>query len=107
VIPVAETNGVKMAVNPDDPPVPSLHGISRILTSADAIRKAFLFSDSPLHGLTFCQRTYTSMQEDLPGLSHGFGGKKKNIFCHIRDVVCTQDKFRETFHDNSRTDSLQ
>jgi hypothetical protein len=37
------------------------------------------------------------MQEDLPGLIHGFGGKKKNIFCHIRDVVSTQDKFRKPF----------
>ena len=48
-MPVAEANGVKMGLHPDDPPVASLHGISRILTSADAIRKALSFSESPSH----------------------------------------------------------
>jgi mannonate dehydratase len=34
VIPVAEKEGVQMALHPDDPPVPELRGISRILISA-------------------------------------------------------------------------
>jgi mannonate dehydratase len=104
VVPVAEANGVKMALHPDDPPVGSLHGISRILTSAGTIRKALSFSASPSHGLTFCQGTYTTMQEDVQSLIQEFGTKNKIFFVHIRDVVGTPDNFRETFHDNGPTD---
>jgi len=104
VMPVAEANGVQMALHPDDPPVSPLHGISRILTSAKAIKKALSFSESPFHGLTFCQGTFTTMGEDVHSLIHEFGEKKKIFFVHIRDVVGTPNNFRETFHDNGPTD---
>jgi mannonate dehydratase len=103
VMPVAEASGVKMALHPDDPPISPINGIGRILTSADAIRKALSFSDSPSHGLTFCQGTYTTMNEDVAGLIKEFGNKQKIFFVHIRDVIGTPAKFRETFHDNGPT----
>jgi len=107
VIPVAEANGVQMALHPDDPPISPLHGISRILTSADAIRKALSFSNSTSHGLTFCQGTYITMGEDVHSLIHEFGAKKKIFFVHIRDVVGIPNNFRETFHDNGPTDMFR
>ena len=64
-MPIAEANNVKMALHPDDPPISPVQGIARILTSAKAIRKALSFSDSPSHGLTFCQGTYTTMNEPV------------------------------------------
>lgn len=106
-MPVAEANHVKMALHPDDPPVSPLHGIARILTSAAAIRKALAFFDSPSHGLTFCQGTYTTIKEDVYSLIHEFGGKKNIFFVHIRDVTGTPDNFRETFHDNGPTDMFR
>lgn len=107
VMPVAEANDVKMALHPDDPPVSSLHGIGRILTSAAAIRKALSFSDSPSHGLTFCQGTYTTMNENVLELIQEFGSKKKIFFVHIRDVMGTPENFHETFHDNGPTDMFK
>lgn len=104
VMPVAEANGVRMALHPDDPPISPVNGIGRILTSATAIRKALSFSDSPSHGLTFCQGTYTTMNEDVESLINEWGGQKKIFFVHIRDVIGTPTKFRETFHDNGPTD---
>ncbi len=103
VMPVAEANNVKMALHPDDPPVSPVNGIGRILTSGDAIRKALSFSDSPSHGLTFCQGTYTTMGEDVLSLIHEWGNSKKIFFVHIRDVAGTPKDFRETFHDNGPT----
>ena len=103
IMPVAEANGVKMALHPDDPPISPVNGIGRILTSAAAMRKALSFSDSPSHGLTFCQGTYTTMQEDVPALISEFG-EEKIFFVHIRDVVGSPADFRETFHDNGPTD---
>lgn len=107
VLPVAEANNVRMALHPDDPPVPVLHGIARILTTAAAVRKALSFSSSPSHGLTFCQGTYATMNEDVISLVHEFGRMKKIFFVHVRDVLGSCGDFRETFHDNGPTDMFQ
>lgn len=103
VMPVAQSNGIKMALHPDDPPVPELHGIARILISPEAIRKALSFSESSSHGLTFCQGTYVTMGADVASLIKEFGEKKKIFFVHIRDVKGEAGNFRETFHDNGPT----
>ena len=107
VMPVAEANGVRMALHPDDPPVSPLHGIARILTSAQAVRKALTFSVSTSHGLTFCQGTYTTMNENVLNLIHEFGEANKIFFVHIRDVRGTPQDFRETFHDNGPSDMFR
>jgi mannonate dehydratase len=103
VMPVAEKVGVKMALHPDDPPVPVLQGIGRLLINANAIRKALSISNSPSHGLTFCQGTYKTMCEDVPALIREFGSQGKIFFVHFRDVEGTPGHFRETFHDNGPT----
>jgi mannonate dehydratase len=105
VIPLAERAGVKMALHPDDPPVPILRGIERIFINAEAIRKALLLSDSPSHGLTFCQGTYQTMGEDLPALINEF--KDKIHFVHVRDVEGNAKRFRETFPDNGQTNMAE
>lgn len=104
IMPVAETNGVKMALHPDDPPISPVKGIARVFTSAKNIRKALSFSDSPSHGLTFCQGSYVTMNEDIFSLIDEFGKAGKIHFVHIRDVEGTPENFRETFHDNGPTD---
>lgn len=106
VMPVAQKSGVKMALHPDDPPVSPLKGFARIFTSAAGIRRALALTDSPSHGLTFCQGTYTSMGEDVKSLIGEFGKKRKIFFVHIRDVKGTRENFRETFHDNGPTDMV-
>jgi mannonate dehydratase len=107
VLPVAEANNVKMGLHPDDPPKSPLHGISRIFTSSEAIDRALGLSDSPSHGLTFCQGTFTTMGEDVKALIKRYGTKNKIFFVHIRDVIGTPDNFRETFHDNGPTDMFR
>ncbi|MDQ6813939.1 MAG: mannonate dehydratase, partial [Bacteroidota bacterium] len=107
VIPVAEQAGVKMALHPDDPPISPLRGIGRIFINADGIRKALSLSNSPSHGLTFCQGTYTTMGENVKALIEEFGKAKRIHFVHIRDIQGTANCFRETFHDNGPTDMVQ
>ncbi|MGH9351911.1 MAG: mannonate dehydratase, partial [Terriglobia bacterium] len=53
VIPAAEKAGVKMALHPDDPPVPELRGIARIIINAKNYRRVMYFVPSPLNGVTF------------------------------------------------------
>ena len=107
VMPEAERAGVRMALHPDDPPVPVLQGIGRIFINAEAMRKALSLSDSPSHGLTFCQGTYVTMGEDVKSLIHEFGSKRKIFYVHIRDVEGTSSNFRETFHDNGPTNMVE
>lgn len=102
VIPTAEEAGVKMGLHPDDPPVSPLFGYSRILTDADAYRRAMGIVDSPSHGITFCQATFRAMGENVFDLVREFGSKI--FFFHFRDITGTKTCFRETFHDNGPTD---
>ena len=102
VLPAAEEAGVRLGLHPDDPPVSPLLGYSRVLTSADAYRKAMALSDSPSHGITFCQATFRAMGEDVFKLIPEFS--QRIFFLHFRDIDGTRDNFRETFHDNGPTD---
>lgn len=104
VLPTAEQAGIQLAMHPDDPPVPSLLGIGRIFTSAAATRRALALSDSPAHGLTFCQGTYATMGEDVTALIAEWSDRIR--FVHVRDVRGTPGHFRETFHDNGPTDMV-
>jgi mannonate dehydratase len=104
VIPVAEKEGVKMALHPDDPPLSPLRGIGRILTSAASYRRIMKMVPSPVNGVTFCQANFVLMGEDIAALAREWCAQKKIFFVHFRDVVGTRERFRETFHDNGPVD---
>ena len=102
VMPAAEEAGVRMCLHPDDPPVPSVEGVDRIFTTPEAVDRALSLSDSPSHGLTFCQGTYKTMGADIPAI---FSKWRRRIhFIHIRDVAGNAEHFHETFHDNGPSD---
>ena len=103
VIPEAERYGIQLALHPDDPPIPKLGDVSRIMISYENIRHAVReIVDSPNLGVTFCQATYYLMGEDLqkiiPELSD------KIMFIHFRNVAGDKYHFHETFHDNGSLD---
>lgn len=104
VLPVAEEGGVVMGLHPDDPPVPLMRGIGRPFSSREGIERALALSDSPSHGLTFCQGTYASMGEDVEALLRDWGAGGRIAFGHFRDIRGTPEDFRETFPDNGQTD---
>ena len=39
VVPVAEAAGVRLAIHPDDPQVPAIGGVARIIRSPEALRR--------------------------------------------------------------------
>ncbi|MEI8310109.1 MAG: mannonate dehydratase [Verrucomicrobiota bacterium] len=102
VIPVAAEAGVKMGLHPDDPPVSPLRGVGRILTSADAFARAMALSDSPSHGITYCQANFRAMGEDIAATARRFADRI--VFVHFRDIAGTREDFTETFHDDGPTD---
>ena len=104
VLPVAEKSGVRLALHPDDPPVPSLRGISRILISADALQCAVDLVPSNNNGITMCQGSFAAMGENIPKVIEKFGKQKKIFFAHFRDIKGSATDFVETFHDDGQTD---
>ena len=85
---MAEEAGVTLALHPDDPPVPSLGGVARIMRSFDAFKRAMEIGDSPNHGLDFCVGSWSEMspEECMQGL-HYFAERNKIVYVHFRDVL--------------------
>jgi len=108
ILPVAEEAGVRLALHPDDPPVPSLGGVARIMRSFDAFKRALAIGDSPNHGLDFCVGSWSEMSpaECMQGLRY-FGERGKIFYVHFRDVVGSVPKFREGFIDEGNLDMFE
>lgn len=104
VVPVAEKAGVRLALHPDDPPLPSIRGVARIMTSIEALERALNVVDSEANSLCVCQGNYALMTDDVPGAIRHFGRDGKVAFVHFRDVEGDAADFVETFHDLSPHD---
>lgn len=103
VIPAAESYGIKLALHPDDPPVPRLGDVERIMISKDNIKKAvYDVVESDSLGITMCQANYFIMGEDLEKTIVEFADKIHLI--HFRNTTGEPMHFRETFHDNGDID---
>ena len=106
VIPVAEEADVRLALHPDDPPVPSLRGIARPFTSFEAFKRVIDTVDSEYNGLSFCMGCWAEMGEDIPNAIQYFGSRGRINFVHFRNIIGTSTRFTETFHDDGQTDML-
>jgi len=102
VIPHAEAAGIVLGMHPDDPPLPIIRGIPRIMRSVENYDRLLNLSDSPSNGISFCQGIFALMTSDLPPLIERWGTRIK--FIHLRDVSGTVEEFQETFHDAGPTD---
>ena len=99
VMPEAEKHGIKLALHPDDPPVPRLGDVERIMINEKNISKAiFDIYPSKNLGITLCQANYHIMGENLTDIAEKY--EKKIFFIHFRNTTGNIDAFRETFHDN-------
>ena len=107
VVPVAEEAGVKLGLHPDDPPIPSIAGVARIMRSPEAFRRAIEIVPSDNNGLLFCQGCFTEMGSDVFEEIRYFGSRNKIFWVHFRNVVGTAEKFTEAFPDEGRVDMFE
>ena len=106
VVPEAESAGVKLAMHPDDPPIPLVKGTPRIMYSIDNFQQLLDLYPSEMSGIALCQGNFTLMTDDLPGAIRKFGKQQKIFFVHFRDVQGQATDFVETFHDDGKTDMV-
>jgi mannonate dehydratase len=109
VIGAAEAAGVRLAIHPDDPPVPSLGGIARIFRGIDGFRRATEeICPSPNLGLNFCMGTWSEMG---PGIAleamQYFAERDRLVYVHFRDVKGHLPTFDECFLGEGNIDPVE
>ena len=105
ILPVCEDAGVRMAVHPDDPPVPEMGGMPRLFYNLEGHQRALEMADSPIWGINMCLGNWQAMGIDLDEAIRTLGGEK--IFMgHVQAVKGTVPKFGETFLDLGDCDLL-
>lgn len=100
IIPVAEENGIRMAIHPDDPPW-SVFGLPRVITSKENIRKFLGLVDNPYNGITLCSGSLgANPANDIPEIIQEVGDRIH--FAHIRNLKHYDNgDFIETSHKTS------
>ena len=101
VLPVAEEEGLKLALHPDDPPVPMLGGVARLFYKPENFKKAYdLVGRSEAWSLDLCLGCCSEMpggRANVVEMIEHLGPRWKIRYVHCRDVQGTVPTFQECF----------
>ncbi len=103
---VAEEEGARLAIHPDDPAFP-LFGLPRVLSTAKDYRKLFQAVPSEANGMTLCAGSLGSNpRNDIVAMAKEFGARVH--FAHLRNVRREPDgSFFEADHLAGETDMVR
>lgn len=104
VIPVAEEAGVRMAVHPNDPPIPVSHGSDQILATFEDWKRLVSIVDSPANGMTFDCGVTRETGADPVEVCRYLGERDRINHVHFRNVQVDEPytKYVEVFPDNGQ-----
>ncbi len=107
IIPVAESEGVRLALHPNDPPLPDISGIPCLIHNRACYERAFEIADSPNLGMEFCVGCWSEGGEAFGDIAAGirdFVAAGKVFIVHFRNISAPLPHFVETFIDDGCQD---
>ncbi len=105
VAPVAQAEGVRLGIHPDDPPLP-LFGLPRVVSTASDLRRILASVPVDASGLTFCVGSLGS-RADNPLVEMATEFASRIHFAHLRDVSREDDgSFYEADHLDGSNDMV-
>jgi mannonate dehydratase len=111
VVPVAEEAGVKLALHPDDPPMPTMRGQPRLVYQPQLHQRVIDLNPSPANMLEFCLGTLAEMVTQNPDEIYNavdkYSGQGKLAYVHFRNVTGKVPHYRETFVDDGDIDMIR
>jgi mannonate dehydratase len=105
VIPVAEQAGVRLALHPDDPPMPTMRQQPRLVYQPAMYQRVLDAVPSKSNGLELCVGTLAEMTEgDIYDAVDQYSRQGKIAYIHLRNVRGKVPHYRETFIDEGDVD---
>jgi mannonate dehydratase len=86
VVPVAEESGVRLALHPNDPPVPFSRGSAQIMATLSDWKRLIEIVNSPSNGITYDCGVTRELGEDPVEVCRYFGERDRINHVHYRNV---------------------
>jgi mannonate dehydratase len=87
VVPEAEKANVRLALHPNDPPVPISRGSEQIMATVAHWKQYLALVDSPFNGMTFDCGVTREMGEDPVAVCRWLGERDRINHVHFRNVI--------------------
>jgi mannonate dehydratase len=111
VLPVAEEEGLRLALHPDDPPVPMLGGVARLFYKPENFKRAYdIVGKSRAWALDLCLGCCSEMPggaANVREMIEYFAPKGAIAYIHFRDVQGTVPNFTECFIGDGNYDPAE
>jgi mannonate dehydratase len=107
-LPVAEESGVRLALHPDDPPMPTMRCQPRLVYQPDLYQRVIDMAPSKANMLEFCLGTLAEMTGgDVYQAAEQYCRQGKLAYVHFRNVVGKAPYYKEAFVDDGDIDMLR
>jgi mannonate dehydratase len=108
IIPVAEQAGVRLALHPDDPPMPTMRRQPRLVYQPFMYQRALDLKPSRNNALEVCVGTLAEMTEgDVYDAVDRYSRDEKVAYVHLRNIRGKVPNYRETFIDEGEVDMVR
>jgi mannonate dehydratase len=106
VIPVAEQAGVRLALHPNDPPVPLSRGSEQIMGTVDGWKRLIEIVNSPANGITFDCGVTREIGDEPVAVCRYFATRDRINHMHFRNVRVhvPREQYEEVFIDEGEID---